>query len=116
MDQALVGRAQQGDREAFALIVDASFDRCHEIARRILGESHLAQDATREAFIAAWRGLRGLRDPERFEAWSYRVLVRICYAEARKHRRYDTVPLQPTDHHVVPDSLLSLAERCWKGR
>lgn len=87
MDDELVIRAQEGDREAFALIVDASFDRCHGIARRILGESHLAQDATQQALLAIWRDLPKLRDAARFEAWSYRIVVNACYAEAKRVRR-----------------------------
>jgi len=87
MDHELVKRAQEGDREAFALIVDASFDRCHEIARRILGESHLAQDATQAAMLSIWHDLPKLRDPDRFEAWAYRITVHACYAEAKRARR-----------------------------
>ncbi len=97
MDHELVDRAREGDREAFALIVDASFDRCHEIARRILGESHLAQDATQQAMISIWRDLPKLREAARFEAWSYRITVNACYAEAKRARR--TLPdIHPTDH------------------
>ncbi|MEA2026637.1 MAG: sigma-70 family RNA polymerase sigma factor, partial [Chloroflexota bacterium] len=97
MDCELVDRAREGDREAFALIVDASFDRCHEIARRILGESHLAQDATQQAMLSIWRDLPKLRDAARFEAWSYRITVNACYAEAKRARR--TLPeIYPTDH------------------
>ncbi len=62
MDCQLIERARKGDREAFALIVDGSFDRCYEVARRILGESHLAQDATQAAMVAIWRELPKLRD------------------------------------------------------
>jgi len=96
MDHELVDRAREGDREAFALIVDASFDRCHEIARRILGESHLAQDATQQAMISIWRDLPKLREADRFEAWSYRITVNACYAEAKRARR--SLPaIQPAD-------------------
>jgi RNA polymerase sigma-70 factor (ECF subfamily) len=87
MDRALIDRAREGDRQAFAEIVDASFDRCHEIARRVLGESALAQDATQAAMLAIWRELPKLRDPARFEAWSYRITVNACYAEAKRGRR-----------------------------
>ena len=87
MDHRIIERAQEGDREAFALIVDASFDRCYEVARRILGESHLAQDATQAAMLAIWRDLPKLREADRFEAWSYRITVNACYAEARTARR-----------------------------
>lgn len=96
MDHELVDRAREGDREAFALIIDASFDRCHEIARRILGESHLAQDATQQAMLSIWRDLPKLREAARFEAWAYRITVNACYAEAKRARR--SLPaIQPTD-------------------
>lgn len=87
MDDEIVIRARAGDRQAFASIVDASFDRCHDIARRILGESHLAQDATQQAFLGMWRDLPKLRDIGRFDAWSYRIVVNACYAEAKRARR-----------------------------
>lgn len=87
MDDEIVIRAREGDRDAFAAIVDDSFDRCHEIARRILGESHLAQDATQQALLNIWRELPKLRDVHRFEAWCYRIVVHACYAEAKRARR-----------------------------
>jgi RNA polymerase sigma factor (sigma-70 family) len=95
MDPELVNRAREGDREAFALVVDASFDRCYEIARRILGESHSAQDATQQAMLAIWRGLPKLSDSARFEAWSYRITVHACYAEAKRARR--SIPVIAAD-------------------
>lgn len=87
MEHELVDRAREGDREAFASIVDAMLDRSHEVARRILGESHLAQDATQQAMLSIWRDLPKLRDTARFEAWAYRILVHACYAEASRARR-----------------------------
>jgi RNA polymerase sigma-70 factor (ECF subfamily) len=83
----LVERAMGGDRDAFAQLQRRSIDRLYATARLILGDGDLAQDATQEAFIAAWRGLRGLRDPARFEAWLRRLLVSACYREARKRSR-----------------------------
>lgn len=99
MDCQLIERARRGDREAFALIVDGSFDRCYEIARRVLGESHLAQDATQTAMLAIWRDLPKLRDAGRFEAWSYRITVNACYAEAKRARR--AIPAIPADDGAV---------------
>ena len=87
MPRDLVERAMGGDREAFAELQRRSIDKLYATARLILGDSDLAQDATQEAFIAAWRGLRGLRDPERFEAWLRRLIVSACYREARKAKR-----------------------------
>ena len=111
MDIDLVRRAQRGDEGAFALIADAVLDRFLGAAERILRDPQLAEDATQQALVNVWRSLPDLREPERFEAWAYRSLVRVCYAESKKRRRYDEVPLQSTDRQVVPDSLMTLAER-----
>jgi RNA polymerase sigma-70 factor, ECF subfamily len=88
MDTDLVTRAQHGDEEAFASLAVAAGDRLHAVAHRILRDLHLAEDATQQALLAIWRDLPQLRDPARFDAWSYRLLVRACYAEGRKERTW----------------------------
>src|SRR4029450_8107926 len=60
--------------------------RLHGVARRILRDLDLADDATQRALVAIWRDLPQLRDPATFEAWAYKVLVRICYAEGKRER------------------------------
>ncbi len=87
MPVELVERAMRGDQDAFASLAAASVDRCYALAYRILRDPHRAQDATQQALIGAWRDLRSLRDPERFEAWLYRLVVNACYADARGERR-----------------------------
>ena len=110
MDHQLIERAREGDRDAFALIVDASFDRCHEIARRVLGESHMAQDATQAAMLSIWRDLPKLRDYDRFEAWSYRITVNACYAEAKRARK--ALPaITPDDGRMVTDEFGTVIDR-----
>lgn len=84
MDAQLVRKAQAGDRHAFEAIGREIVDRFHALAYSILGDSQQAQDSTQAALLTVWRNLPRLRDAERFEAWSYRILVRACYAEARR--------------------------------
>jgi RNA polymerase sigma-70 factor (ECF subfamily) len=85
--EALVVRAQSGDPEAFEMLVRAAGDRLLGIARKILRDPDAAEDALQQAVITAWRTLPRLRDPGRFDAWMYRLLVRACYAESRDARR-----------------------------
>lgn len=87
MERELVERAMHGDEEAFDALVGRIGDSLHSVARRILRDTSLAQDATQQALLDAWRYLPTLRDPDRFEAWSHRLLVRACYAESRRERR-----------------------------
>ena len=88
MDTGLVERAQSGDQEAFGLLAVPLGDRLFAVATRILRDDDLAADATQQALVGIWRDLPQLRDPARFDAWSYRLLVRACYAERRKERRW----------------------------
>ncbi len=112
MQAGLVERAQQGDRDAFAALAAAAVDRSYAVAFRILRDASLAQDATQQALLSAWRDLPSLKDPERFEAWLHRLVVRACYAEAGRDRRWGgRVRLIPSDHSNVPDPASTLADR-----
>ena len=84
VDEDLVVRAQGGDRDAFEQIVNVSFDRSHGVAMRLLRDSQLAEDAVQQAMVNVWRDLPRLRDPARYDAWSYKLLVRACYAEYKR--------------------------------
>ncbi len=93
MDDQIVAAAKGGDQRAFAQIAAACGDRLHAIAYRILRDRDLAEDATQNALLAIWRDLPQLREPARFEAWSYRVLVRACFAERRQAERPPAIRL-----------------------
>ena len=62
MDAELVVRAQRGDAAAFALVAERIADRSLAIARRILRDPDLAQDATQRALLTVWQSLPQLRD------------------------------------------------------
>ncbi|MEA2026561.1 MAG: sigma factor, partial [Chloroflexota bacterium] len=87
MDDELVVRAQNGDQAAFAMLAVEIGPRFHAVAYRILRDVALAEDAVQQALLDTWQDLPRLSEPARFEAWSYRLLVRICYAHARRARR-----------------------------
>lgn len=112
MDTNLVVRAQQGDKAAFAIIATELVGRFIAVARRILRDLDLAEDATQQALLAIWQDLPKLRDPERFEAWSYRLLVRACYAEGRKGRRWaPNLRVLPIDAVTADEALGAVVDR-----
>lgn len=87
MDADLVARAQHGDEQAFALLAGHLYGRLRHVAVRILRDEDLAKDATQQAALDMWRYLPKLRDPAKFEAWAYRLLVNRCKREARRRDR-----------------------------
>jgi len=112
MDTSLVVRAQNGDEEAFASLALAVGDRLHQVAHRILRDTNLAEDATQLALLTIWRTLPQLRDPARFDAWSYRLLVNACYAEGRRSRqRSPNLRLLPTDQPAATEGLSVVVDR-----
>jgi len=83
----LVDQARQGDHDAFAELVRGSIARLDTAARLILRDGELARDAVQDGLFRAWRDLRGLREPDRFDAWIYRLTVNACLDIARRRRR-----------------------------
>jgi RNA polymerase sigma-70 factor (ECF subfamily) len=80
-----------GDHDAFSELARLGIRRLYAAARLILRDGVSAEDATQEALVAAWRDIGSLRDPDRFEAWLHRLLVRECYREAHRGRRRTAV-------------------------
>ena len=79
--------------DAFSTLTSGRTSRLYAAARLIVRDSERAEDAVQDALIHAWQDLRGLRDPDRFDAWLHRLLVRACYRVAERHRRHASVQL-----------------------
>ena len=112
MQRDLVERAMTGDHDAFAELARVSIGRLFVVARLILRDDAAAEDATQDCLVAAWRYIRGLRDPDRFDAWLHRLLVNSCHNESRRGRRRSSIEM-----HVEaldspqPDPNLALLDR-----
>jgi RNA polymerase sigma factor (sigma-70 family) len=104
MQRDLVVRAQGGDHDAFAVLAGAAISRLDGAAWLILRDPEQAKDAVQNALIKAWRDLPTLRDPEAFDAWLHRLVVRACLDEARRHRRYRVTYDLPTIEVAAPES------------
>ena len=112
VDRDLVEQAQRGDREAFAVLARTRADRLMAIAQRILRDVGRAEDAVQQTLMIAWRELRSLRDPDRFDAWLQRLLVNASYAEARRAQAWNAnVRILPAEGPAGPDEAAALDDR-----
>jgi RNA polymerase sigma-70 factor (ECF subfamily) len=111
MRRDLVEAAAHGDHEAFEVLATSAGDRLYAVARLILGQSDLAEDAVQEALVRAWEQLPSLRDADRFDAWLYRLVVNACADQGRQLRRWSQqVRPLPFDASIA-DETGSVADR-----
>lgn len=106
-----VVRAQQGDRDAMAELIRVAYDRLFATAYRITRDREAAEDAVQDAMLRCWRDIRGLRDPDRFEAWLYRLLVNACRDQVRRASRRPVMSSgNPEEHPSGTDPFASMAD------
>ncbi|MBC7248756.1 MAG: RNA polymerase sigma factor [Anaerolineae bacterium] len=101
----LITRAQDGDRIAFATLVREHSTRLYRIAFALLGNHADAEDVVQEAFIAAYRSLRGLKKRTSFEFWLNSIVVNRARDLLRKRKRDRELVSQ------MAENMESLAER-----
>jgi RNA polymerase sigma factor (sigma-70 family) len=87
MDAELVERARADDPDAFGELYDRWFNRVHDLAFRITRDSSIAPEVAQDAFVAAWRGLGSLDQPQSFGGWLLRITRNTALNRRRKELR-----------------------------
>jgi RNA polymerase sigma-70 factor (ECF subfamily) len=110
-DDGLLLQIAEGDRRAFAQLMDRHIDRAHGLAKRVLGNKSDAEDVVQDAFLKVWQKA-GQWQPGRaqFSTWLYRVVVNRCLDLKRKpvNTALDNVAEQSDDR---PDAYEDIAAR-----
>jgi len=84
-DREIVDRVLTGDKAAFGTLIERHQASALAFARRIL-DANEAEDAVQEAFLAAFLGLKQLRDASRFRAWIFGIVANLCRYQLRRMR------------------------------
>jgi RNA polymerase sigma-70 factor (ECF subfamily) len=77
-DRELARAAAAGDREAFGRLVERYQRTIYLLCYRFVGHHDEARDLSQDAFVRAWRGLRGFKGQSAFSTWLYRIGVNVC--------------------------------------
>lgn len=101
-DSELVAQSLGGSREAFRQIVERYQTLICSLAYCATGNVSQSQDMAQETFIAAWKDLRALREPEKLRGWLCRIVRNLIN---KSHRRAGNDPVAGAaaleDHHEV---------------
>ncbi len=88
----LISAAQRGDTRAFNQLARAYQTQMFRTAYRVIGTAQAAEDATQDAFIAAFKNLRAFRGGS-FKAWLLRIVTNACYDQLRAIKRKPALSL-----------------------
>jgi RNA polymerase sigma-70 factor (ECF subfamily) len=86
-DAELVQRVRLGDLDAYGLLMTRYRLRFGRYAFHLLGNESDAEEALQDAFTRAYRSLARCREPERFAAWLFRILVNCCRTTGSRRGR-----------------------------
>src|SRR5579885_1832587 len=89
----LVKASQQGDQNAFALLVQNHQRLVFNMVLRMLQDYEEASEITQEAFFAAWQGLPAFRGEARFSTWLYRIAYNCALKQLEQRKRDHAVQL-----------------------
>jgi RNA polymerase sigma-70 factor (ECF subfamily) len=119
-EKELIARAQAGDRAAFGTLVREHGDEVYTLARRLVGDPHLAADIAQEVLIRAWKALPHFRGDAALSTWLHRITVNTAWTQRRRARRHSGLPLDDfveiaaakgADHPEVAGEVLELRVR-----
>lgn len=86
-EDQLVKASQQGDQDAFALLVQRHQRRVFNLSLRLVHDYDEASEITQEAFLSAWQGLSSFRSEARFSTWLYRIAYHCGLRQLEKRNR-----------------------------
>jgi len=86
-EQALIQRAQKGDHDAFAALVDEHQRYVYNLALRVVKDENEALDLAQETFVRAWTALPNFKGQSQFRTWLYRIVTNLCYNRLPNLRR-----------------------------
>ena len=93
-DAELIQHSLQGDQNAFAALVRKYQKGVHALAWRKIGDFHIAQEITQDAFLKAYKNLSDLKNHNLFAGWLYVIAARLCY----DWRQKNAIPVASLDN------------------
>ncbi|MBO0784177.1 MAG: RNA polymerase sigma factor [Ktedonobacteraceae bacterium] len=90
----LVRRARDGNQSAFEALYALYNDPISRYLSRMVGNDGVGCELTQETFLKAWLSLPGLREPERFVGWLYRIASNCAYDYQKRTRHIQVIPLE----------------------
>jgi len=87
LEQHLIQKAQKGDPDAFAALVNDHQRYVYNLALHVVKDENEALDLAQETFVRAWTALPNFKGQSQFRTWLYRIVTNLCYNRLPNLRR-----------------------------
>lgn len=110
-DQQIIASVRAGKKEAYGELVDRYYKGLHNHLYQMLKDSDEAEDMAQEAFIKAFRSLKGYDSKYAFSTWLYRIATNeaLKHLRRKRHVSLDSIPELPDNYD--PGAALRLEAR-----
>lgn len=99
---ALIRRAQDGSEAALEILIARFQDRIAGFVYSLIGRDDAIEDLCHDIFIKMISGLSGLKNPDAFEAWLFRIARNVAMDSLRRKRLWRMfVPFEPKHEQIA---------------
>jgi RNA polymerase sigma-70 factor (ECF subfamily) len=114
LDPGVIDRFRIGDADAVSAVYREYGRLVYAVAHRVLGDRTLAEDATQQAFVQAWRAAESFDPGRELGPWLATIARRVAIDVHRRQARRPTAPLdEVAPGHPSVVALPPSAERAY---
>lgn len=118
-DQTYIDKILNGDRNAFAVLVERYKDMVFSLAYKMLKSREEAEEVSQDTFIKAFKSLQSFKGDSKFSTWLYKIAYRNCLDALKKRKlKYNTDTIDEVTIHKIKstDDILEGIERKERAR
>lgn len=110
-DEDLLERCLSGDTRAFGALVERHESAVCAVSFAVTGDREISEDVAQDAFLAAWKSLPALREPERFKSWACGIARNLARKARGLRGRVAAVEAEPVDSSPNAEELIDTTNR-----
>lgn len=110
-EEELIARAQQGDEDAFAQLLELHQSKVYGLTLRLTNSPEDAMELTQETFFNAWRGLPNFHADSKFSTWLYRLATNATIDFLRREKRRRAVSTVSLSTEEDPERVWDIPDR-----
>jgi RNA polymerase sigma-70 factor (ECF subfamily) len=98
VETRLAKLSRNGDRRAFAELVEMYKDKIYHLGYRMLNQRQEAEDIVQETFLRVYKNLDRYDENQKFSTWIYRIATNLCIDRLRKRKPSYSIDAELTEN------------------